>query len=137
MPTLSDGHLWLHFTAAEAWLGDDPRIRVLDRGAGCYLWDIGGQRYLDGLSALFCVQVGYGRTEITRAAAAQMDRLPFATNWGVAHQPAIDLAVALSERFPGDSPTPSSSTQALRRWRPPSSWRASTTRPAASRSASR
>jgi hypothetical protein len=36
------------------------------------------------------------------AAAEQMRKLPFATNWSTAHQPAIDLAGQLAQRFPGD-----------------------------------
>ncbi|HSK91090.1 MAG TPA: aspartate aminotransferase family protein [Euzebyales bacterium] len=100
--TLADGHLWLHFTRTADWLGPEPSVPVLDRGEGCYVWDTTGKRYLDGLSALFCVQVGYGRQEMVDAAAEQMRRLPFATNWATAHQPAIDLAAQLTERFPGD-----------------------------------
>jgi len=100
--SLSDGNLWLHFTRTADWLGDHPSVPVLDRGEGCYVWDTTGKRYLDGLSALFCVQVGYGRPEMPKAAAEQMAKLPFATNWATAHQPAIDLAGALAERFPGD-----------------------------------
>lgn len=99
---LADGHLWLHFTRTSDWLGDRPVVPVLERGDGCYLWDSTGKRYIDGLSALFCCQIGYGRTELAEAAAKQMSTLPFATNWGYAHQPAIDLATALAERFPGD-----------------------------------
>jgi adenosylmethionine-8-amino-7-oxononanoate aminotransferase len=99
---LGDGHLWLHFTRTADWLGDHPTVPVLERGEGCYLWDQDGKRYLDGLSALFCCQIGYGRQELADAAAEQMAKLPFATNWGYAHQPAIDLAAALAERFPGD-----------------------------------
>jgi adenosylmethionine-8-amino-7-oxononanoate aminotransferase len=102
MAALSDGNLWLHFTRTSDWLGEHPTVPVLDRGEGCYVWDADGKRYLDGLSALFCVQVGYGREEMPRAAEAQMRKLPFATNWATAHQPAIDLAGALAERFPGD-----------------------------------
>ena len=99
---LSDGNLWLHFTRTADWLGEHPSVPVIDRGEGCYVWDTDGKRYLDGLSALFCVQVGYGRPEMVQAAAQQMAKLPFATNWSTAHQPAIDLAGALAERFPGD-----------------------------------
>jgi adenosylmethionine-8-amino-7-oxononanoate aminotransferase len=99
---LADGHLWLHFTRTADWLGEHPTVPVLDRGEGCYLWDQEGKRYLDGLSALFCCQIGYGRQELADAAAAQMVRLPFATNWGYAHQPALDLAEAIAARFPGD-----------------------------------
>ena len=97
---LADGELWLHFTRTSDWLGEHPSVPVLDRGDGCYVWDQDGRRYLDGLSALFCVQVGYGRPELPAAAEAQMRKLPFATNWATAHQPAIDLAHALGERFP-------------------------------------
>jgi adenosylmethionine-8-amino-7-oxononanoate aminotransferase len=100
--TLSDGHLWLHFTRTSDWMGPEPSVPVLDHGEGCYVWDTAGRRYLDGLSALFCVQVGYGRAEMVEAAAAQMRKLPFATNWATAHQPAIDLASALTRRFPSD-----------------------------------
>lgn len=99
---LSDGHLWLHFTRTSDWMGPEPSIPVIDRGEGCYVWDTAGNRFLDGLSALFCVQAGYGRREMVDAAAAQMAKLPFATNWATAHQPAIDLAAQLADRFPGD-----------------------------------
>jgi adenosylmethionine-8-amino-7-oxononanoate aminotransferase len=100
--SLGDGHLWLHFTRTSDWMGPEPSIPVIDRGEGCYVWDTAGNRYLDGLSALFCVQAGYGRTELVEAAARQMAKLPFATNWATAHQPAIDLAAELADRFPGD-----------------------------------
>ncbi|CAN5245415.1 aspartate aminotransferase family protein [soil metagenome] len=99
---LSDGNLWLHFTRTADWLGEHPSVPVLDHGDGCYVWDTDGNRYLDGLSALFCVQVGYGRPEMPEAADRQMRKLPFATNWAVAHQPAIDLAGRLAEVAPGD-----------------------------------
>ena len=99
---LADGNLWLHFTRTSDWIGDTPSIPVLDRGEGCYVWDSDGKRYFDGLSALFCAQIGYGRQELVDAATKQMQQLPFATNWSWAHQPAVDLAGKLAERFPGD-----------------------------------
>jgi adenosylmethionine-8-amino-7-oxononanoate aminotransferase len=100
--TLADGHLWLHFTRTSDWLGDHPTVPVLERGEGCYVWDIDGKRYLDGLSALFCVQLGYGHPEMAEAAAEQMNRLPFSTNWSFANRPSIELAGELAQRFPGD-----------------------------------
>jgi adenosylmethionine-8-amino-7-oxononanoate aminotransferase len=99
---LNDGNLWLHFTRTSDWIADAPTVPVIDRGEGCYVWDTDGKRYLDGLSALFCAQIGYGRQELVDAATAQMTKLSFATNWSWAHQPAIDLAGKLAERFPGD-----------------------------------
>jgi adenosylmethionine-8-amino-7-oxononanoate aminotransferase len=99
---LGDGNLWLHFTRTSDWLGDTPTVPVLDHGEGCYVWDTDGKRYLDGLSALFCLQVGYGRQEMVEASSAQMAKLPFSTNWSYANQPSIDLAHELAARFPGD-----------------------------------
>ncbi len=99
---LSDGNLWLHFTRTGDWIGDEPSIPVLTGGEGVYVHDADGNRYLDALSALFCAQLGYGRQELVDAATKQLETLPFATNWGWAHQPAVDLAAALAARFPGD-----------------------------------
>jgi len=99
---LSDGNLWLHFTRTSDWLGDDPKVPVLERGEGCYVWDVDGNRYFDALSALFCAQLGYGHQPLVDAATKQLQTLPFATNWGWSHQPAIDLAAQLAARFPGD-----------------------------------
>lgn len=100
--SLHDGNLWLHFTRTSDWITPEPNVAVLDRGEGCYVWDVNGKRYLDALSALFCAQLGYGRQDLVDAARVQFERLPFATNWGWAHQPAIDLAGAIATRFPGD-----------------------------------
>ncbi|MFA9445015.1 aspartate aminotransferase family protein [Egicoccus sp. AB-alg6-2] len=99
---LSHGNLWLHFTRTSDWLGDDPTVPTLAKADGCYVWDSKGKRYLDALSALFCAQIGYGHPSMGEVAKAQMDTLPFWTNWSYAHQPALDLAAALAERFPGD-----------------------------------
>ena len=42
---------------------------MIVRGEGCYVYDEHGKRYLDGLSALYCVNVGHGRAELGEAAA--------------------------------------------------------------------
>ena len=61
-----------------------------------------GKRYLDGLSALYCVNVGHGRAELGEAAAEQAKQLGFYTNWSYAHPPSIELAARLAELAPGD-----------------------------------
>ena len=99
---LRDGNLWLHFTRTHDWRGHTPTVPILASGDGCYVTDVNGKRYLDALSALFCVNAGYGHPEMAEAAARQMNELPFATNWATAHPRAIELAAALAERFPGD-----------------------------------
>ena len=62
-------HLWMHFTRMGAY--DDHEVPVIVRGEGCYVWDEHGKRYLDGLSALFCVNAGHGRAELAEAAGAR------------------------------------------------------------------
>ena len=72
-------------------------VPVIVRGEGCYVYDEHGKRYLDGLSALYCVNVGYGRAELGEAAAEQAKELPFFTNWSYAHPPSIELAARVAE----------------------------------------
>jgi adenosylmethionine-8-amino-7-oxononanoate aminotransferase len=74
---------------------------IIDRGEGCYLWDINGKRYFDGLSGLFTVQIGYGREEMAEAAALQMRRLSYASHFGYSNGPSIELAARVAELAPG------------------------------------
>ena len=64
-------HLWMHFTQMGSF-GPDHEVPIIVRGEGCYVWDDHGNRYLDGLSALFCVNSGHGRSELGDAMAAQV-----------------------------------------------------------------
>jgi adenosylmethionine-8-amino-7-oxononanoate aminotransferase len=101
LQTLGREHLWLHFTQMAGYLETD--MPVIVRGDGCYLEDVNGKRYLDGLAALFAVQIGYSfGDEIGEAAAAQMRELPFYTNWSYAHPRAIELAAEVASLAPGD-----------------------------------
>ena len=93
-------HLWLHFTRMGGY--HDGDVPIIVRGDGCYVWDIHGNRYLDGLSALFCVNSGHGRTELGDAAAAQVRELDFVTVWSYAHPRAIELATRIAALAPGD-----------------------------------
>ena len=73
------------------------------RGDGCYVWDEHGNRYLDGLSALFCVNAGHGRERARRRGrASRRDELGYYTNWSYAHPRAIELAARVAELAPGD-----------------------------------
>jgi adenosylmethionine-8-amino-7-oxononanoate aminotransferase len=93
-------HLWMHFTRMSAY--DDADIPVIVRGAGCYVYDEHGNRYLDGLSSLFCVNIGHGRADIAQAGADQAKELGFFTNWSYAHPPVIELAAKVASLAPGD-----------------------------------
>src|SRR2546423_14079276 len=97
---LAKRHLWMHFTRMGAYA--DHEVPVIVKGDGCYVWDEHGKRYLDGLSALFCVNVGHGRAELGEAAAKQAAELGFYTNWSYAHPRAIELAAKVASLAPGD-----------------------------------
>jgi adenosylmethionine-8-amino-7-oxononanoate aminotransferase len=97
---LAKRHLWMHFTRHGAY--EDAEIPIIVRAEGAYVWDEHGNRYLDGLSALFCVNAGHGRTELGDAAARQVSELDFYTLWSYAHPPAIELATRIASLAPGD-----------------------------------
>ena len=92
-------HLLPHFTRGDAWRRED--LVVIDRGEGCYVWDTEGNQYLDGLSGLFCTNLGHGRSDLTAAAAKQMDRLAFFPNWGFAHPASLEAAAFIATVAPG------------------------------------
>lgn len=96
-------HLFPHFTAGSVWR--DERLPILTRGEGAFLYDDRGVEYLDGLSGLFCVNIGHGRADIADAASAQMRELAYWTNWGSAHPAAIEAATLIAELAPGDLDT--------------------------------
>ena len=79
----------------------DGREFVVDRGEGCYVWDENGRRYLDGTASLWYANVGYGRDEIARAAAAQLEKLHAYHVFGdFATRPVLDLADRLAALAP-------------------------------------
>ena len=75
--------------------------RVITKADGCWLWDSDGNRYLDGMAGLWCIQVGYGRREIADAVHRQMLELPYYnTFFKTTHPPAVALSEKLAELTP-------------------------------------
>lgn len=75
--------------------------RVVTRGAGIYIWDSEGNKILDGMSGLWCVNVGYGRKELADAAYKQLLELPFYNSFfQTTTAPAAQLAKRLAEVAP-------------------------------------
>ena len=94
-------HLWMHFTRHSTY-EQGGQVPIIVRGEGHKIWDAQGREYIDGLSGLFTVQVGHGRTELAEAAAKQAEQLAFFPLWSYAHPAAIDLAERLAHEAPGD-----------------------------------
>jgi len=99
LSALAERHLWGHFTTLNSGVDE---TRVIDRGDGCYIWDVDGNRYLDGLAGLFVSQVGHGRAEIAEAAKRQAETLGYFPIWTYAHPSAVRLAARLADLAPGD-----------------------------------
>jgi adenosylmethionine-8-amino-7-oxononanoate aminotransferase len=98
---LAKRHLWMHFSRMGAY-AEGAEVPIIVRGDGCYVWDQHGKRYLDGLSSLFCTNIGHGRADVAQAGADQAKELGFFTNWSYAHPRAIELAAKVAGLAPGD-----------------------------------
>ena len=94
-------HLLLHFTRNGAFGPGKTELLVLERGEGPYVFDTHGRRYVDGLSSLFCAQIGYSYgEEMATVAGEQLSKLAFNTLWGTAHPAALELADRLADLAP-------------------------------------
>ncbi len=75
--------------------------RVITSAEGVYLFDSDGNKILDAMAGLWCVNVGYGRKSITEAVTRQMERLPYYnTFFQTSHPPVIALAKAVADLAP-------------------------------------
>jgi len=78
-------------------------VRMMVRGDGVFVEDAEGNRFLDGMAGLWCVQVGYGRRELIEAAQRQLETLPYYnTFFGTTTEPVAALVETLGARTPGD-----------------------------------
>jgi putrescine aminotransferase len=95
-----DAAHYLHpFTDHKALAGTGARVMV--KGDGIYVWDSEGNKIIDGMSGLWCVNVGYGRKSIADAVYAQMMELPFYNSFfNTTNVPAVQLAAKLAELAP-------------------------------------
>lgn len=88
-------HLLLNFTDLAAFRDRD--IPVVVRGDGCYVVDSSGRRFIDGISGLFCSNLGHGHgAEIGAAAQRQLAELVFTPSWYLTHPGAARLAARLA-----------------------------------------
>lgn len=84
-------------------LGSDAESMVIESGKGIHVFDNEGNRFIDSISGMWCVNLGYGNKEMADAIADQCVRLVYYTPFGaMASPPSIELAHKLSELTPGD-----------------------------------
>ncbi len=88
---LDSAHYMHPFTDHKSLASQGPRVIV--RGEGVYVWDSEGKQIFDGMSGLWCVNVGYGRKELIEAATHQMEVLPYYNSFfKTTNVPATQLA---------------------------------------------
>jgi len=74
------------------------KSRIITRADGVYIYDADGNKILDGMSGLWCVNAGYGRNELVDAATRQLRELPYYNSFfQCAHPPSIELSRMLGE----------------------------------------
>ena len=84
-------------------LGSDAESMVIESGKGIHVFDSAGNRYLDAISGMWCVNLGYGNEEMAKAIADQCVRLAYYTPFGaMTNGPSTQLAYELSRLTPGD-----------------------------------
>lgn len=94
-------HVMHPWSSVAEHVADGPMM-LLDRAEGCHVYDAEGNRYLDAIGGLWCVNVGYGRQELIDAAAEQMQRIPYFSSF-VKHgvTTTAELAGRLADLAPG------------------------------------
>jgi adenosylmethionine-8-amino-7-oxononanoate aminotransferase len=90
---LDHRYLWHPFTQMQEWVVEEPCI--ISRGDGHFLIDVHGNKFLDGVSSLWCNVHGHRKKEIDEAIRAQLERIAHSTFLGLSHAPGIQLAEKL------------------------------------------
>ncbi|UYP07313.1 aspartate aminotransferase family protein [Priestia megaterium] len=92
LQVIDEKYLWHAMKGSNA----NPSNLIITKAEGAWVTDIDGNRYLDGMSGLWCVNVGYGRKELAKAASEQLEEMPYFP-LTQSHIPAIKLAEKLNE----------------------------------------
>jgi adenosylmethionine-8-amino-7-oxononanoate aminotransferase len=91
-------YLWHPFTQQRGWTREHPII--VERGEGTDLIDVDGNRYIDGVSSLWCNVHGHAHPRIDAAVRDQLSKVAHSTMLGLSHRPAIELAERLVRLTP-------------------------------------
>ena len=91
-------YIWHPFTNMKGWERSDPLI--IERGAGSYLFDTNGRKYLDGVSSLWVTVHGHRKKELDRAIEKQLKKIAHTTLLGLGNPPSIELAEKLIKIAP-------------------------------------
>src|ERR1039457_318187 len=95
-------HLWFHVSSRQSLTAPGGML-VFESGSGCYLTDIHGRTYLDGLSGgAFVTNIGHGRQEVASAYADKAAQLSYVAPYNFAAKSTVALAEKVAQLAPGD-----------------------------------
>jgi adenosylmethionine-8-amino-7-oxononanoate aminotransferase len=92
-------YIWHPFTQMQQYNREEPLI--IARGEGSYLYDVQGNKYLDGVSSIWVTLHGHANPKINQALKDQLDLVAHSTLLGQANIPSILLAEGLVKITPG------------------------------------
>ena len=103
---IEETQAWLDKDQRYIWHGmggynPDASPMVVVEADGPWVTDIDGNRYFDGMAGMWCVNVGYGREELAKAAYEQLKTMPYYP-MSQSHLPAIELGEKLNEWLDGE-----------------------------------
>ena len=98
LEALDRQHVWHPFTPHSIYADEHPLMVV--EGEGNYLIDVDGNRYLDGVSSIWCNVFGHRKKEIDDAVAAQLGKIAHSTFLGNSGAPGVELAAELVDLTP-------------------------------------
>lgn len=90
-------HYWHAFTQMAEY-----QPLIIERASGCWLYDAAGNRYLDGVSSLWCNVHGHRHPRLDEAVREQLERVAHVTSLGASNDTTIRLTRRLAEVAPGD-----------------------------------
>ena len=89
-------HPWTNFASFK-----DEGSLVMSHSDGAYVFDSDGNKFIDGIGGLWCVNIGYGNNEMAQAIADQVRQIPYYSTFNhITTPPAVTLAAKLAELTP-------------------------------------
>jgi len=91
-------YFWHPFTQMKVYREEDNVI--VERGEGVYIYDIHGNKYLDGVASLWCNVHGHNHPKLNQAIIEQVNKIAHFTTLGASNVPAIVFAKRLVDITP-------------------------------------
>ena len=91
-------YIWHPFTQMKDYETEKPII--IEKGEGVYLWDVDGNKYIDGISSWWVNTLGHSHPRLNKALKDQAEKIEHVLLAGFSHEPAIELAERLVKLLP-------------------------------------